>query len=123
MIDTNLRAPILMCSAVYAVFKEQGYGKIINVNSLAGIRPTAGESVYSATKHGLSGYSQSLQLEAIGTGVTILDIYPGAMKTGMSDHRDDYENLLDPLDVARYVERLCSDESIMVTESVIRRPA
>ena len=123
VVNTNLTAQILMINSVYGVFKERGSGKIININSLAGLAPTAGETVYAATKHGLSGYSKSLQLEAIGTGVRILDVYPGAMKTNMAKHRKDYESLLDPIDVANHVVKITEDDSMIVTESIIRRPS
>ena len=65
VIETNLVAQIKMLQVVYKYFLEKQRGKIININSVAGLYPSANESIFCASKFGLKGFSQSLQLEAV----------------------------------------------------------
>ena len=53
VLETNLVSQVKMLQVVYDYFKEQKKGKIININPLAGINPTAGESLYCDSKFGL----------------------------------------------------------------------
>ena len=120
-IITNLTSQILMLKKVFGYFVEKKGGLIININSLSGIYPAKNESVYSASKFGLKGFSKSLQLEAIGTGVEVLDVYPGAIQTRMTEERPNYQTLMKSDEVASQILDLISDKKHYVNEVILRK--
>ena len=121
--NTNLITQFLLLQKVYNFFKEQRCGIIINVNSLGCKNSSPHEALYGASKFGLNGFSKSLQLESIGTGVQILDLFLGAMKTQMAIGRTNFDNLIDPVEVAELVTTMIMVEpsSCYPNELVIRR--
>jgi short-subunit dehydrogenase len=121
VLETNLVSQVKMLQVVYDYFKEKNKGKIININSLAGINPTVGESLYCASKFGLKGFSQSLQLEAVNTGVEITDVYLGGVQTRMTKDRLSYNSLMKPDDVAMQIIDLVNTKSYYVNEITMRR--
>ena len=121
VLETNLVSQVKMLQVVYDYFKEKNKGKIININSLAGINPTVGESLYCASKFGLKGFSQSLQLEAVNTGVEITDVYLGGVQTRMTKDRLSYNSLMKPDDVAMQIIDLVNTKSYYVNEITLRR--
>ena len=121
VIETNLVAQIKMLQVVYKYFLEKQRGKIININSVAGIYPSANESIYCASKFGLKGFSQSLQLEAVGKGIEIMDVYLGGVQTRMTKDRLSYDSLMKPDDVAMQIIDLINTKSYYVNEITLRR--
>ena len=122
ILNVNLISSVLLLKKVYDYFKQKNSGLIININSLAGKTPAANESVYCASKFGLHGFSKSMQLEAIGTGIRIVDLYPGAIKTRMTKHRPNYENLMDPNDVSSLIYDIIeNDKTYYQNEIILRR--
>jgi short-subunit dehydrogenase len=61
--------------------RKQGSGRILNIGSGLGLIPAPFNAYYSATKHALEGYSESLDHEVRGFGVRIVVIEPGATRT------------------------------------------
>lgn len=121
LIKVNLTSQIKMIRRVYKYFLEKQKGLIININSLAGKYPSSGESIYCATKFGLSGFSKSLQMEAVGTGIEIMDVYSGGIQTKMTLGRSNYDSLMDVDEVAEQVIDLISDKKYYVNEVVLRK--
>ena len=123
IININLTSQILAIQRVYDWFLEKGAGLIININSIAGIQPSPGETIYSATKHGMRGFSQSLQIESLGTNIRIVDIFPGGMKTDMTVNRDSFDQLIEPIEVSKRICNIVMSENItsLETEVVIRK--
>ena len=80
-LETNLIAPIKLTHKIYPLLKEQGYGSIININSIVGKEPKKFRSVHSATKWGLKGFSKSLRIEAEENGIKVINVYPTQIKT------------------------------------------
>lgn len=120
-INVNLKAPILLSSMLWEKLKRKK-GIIVNINSLAGKYGAQGESLYCATKHGLSGFSKALQFDATAAGIQVVNIYCGAMKTKMSDTRADWNKFISPEEVAAEVFHLCENrESLRVTEIELMR--
>ena len=74
MINVNLRAPIMLCSLLLEQLES-----IININSMVGLEIKAPRTLYSATKWGLRGFSNSLKME--NENLSILDVYPTNIKT------------------------------------------
>lgn len=116
ILNVNLCAPIFLSRMLWDKLKKRR-GIIININSLAGKQGGQGESLYSATKHGLSGWSKSVQFDATTDGIRILNVYCGAMKTKMSAGRKDWDKFISPEEVAREIFQLCERrETLRVTE-------
>ena len=121
IIDTNLGSQIRMLQVVYKYFLENQKGRIININSIAGIYPSANESVYCASKFGLKGFSKSIQLEAVSTGIEITDVYLGGVQTRMTEDRNNYDKLMKVEDVADQIIDLVNTKSYYVNEITLRR--
>ena len=121
IIDTNLGSQIRMLQVVYKYFLEKEKGRIININSVAGLYPSANESIYCASKFGLKGFSKSIQLEAVGTGIEVTDVYLGGVRTRMTEDRDNYEDLMRPEDIAECIIDLTNTKTFYVNEITLRR--
>ena len=99
-LETNLVAPIKLTKKIYPLLKQQGYGSIININSIVGKEPKKFRSVHSATKWGLKGFTKSLRIEAHEHNVLLINIYPTQIKT-VKEHTFG----LEPQEVAQDVFR------------------
>jgi len=121
IIDTNLGSQIRMLQVVYKYFLQKEKGRIININSVAGLYPSANESIYCASKFGLKGFSKSIQLEAVGTGIEVTDVYLGGVRTRMTEDRDNYEDLMRPEDIAECIINLANTKTFYVNEITLRR--
>jgi short-subunit dehydrogenase len=120
--EVNLLVPIKLIKAIWPIFQKKQSGLIININSVAGKRGSSGELAYCASKFGLRGFSESLKCEAKKHGIRIIDVYPGAMKTDMSIHRPDYDNLICPCEVAKTIYNFCENyKSMNISEIEITR--
>src|SRR5579863_7215312 len=80
-VDVNLIAPYLTCRAIVPEMLKRGYGRIINVASIAGKEGNPNASHYSASKAGLIGLTKSLGKELATTGVLVNCITPAAAAT------------------------------------------
>jgi NAD(P)-dependent dehydrogenase (short-subunit alcohol dehydrogenase family) len=76
----NLIGTILFCEAAFRRFSTSE-GTIINVMSTAAQMPKVNEAIYCAAKWGARGYTESLRLEARGSPVRVVAVYPGGMDT------------------------------------------
>lgn len=65
----NLHAPIQLTKLVIPHMVAQGFGSVAMVSSMSGKSPTPYNAIYTATKHGLNGFTASLRIELEGTGV------------------------------------------------------
>jgi len=78
----------------------QSRGRLINISSAAGKQAYRGLSAYSASKHAIVGFYNTLRMEIAGFGVDVITIYPGGMKTSIGDAfgkmTQEYWNLLTP---------------------------
>jgi len=83
VIEVNLTAPYLTCRAVVPHMAAAGYGRIVNIASIAGKDGNPNASHYSASKAGLIGLTKSLAKELATTGVLVNCITPAAAKTEM----------------------------------------
>ncbi len=123
IIDANLVFPIILTRRLWPIFVKHGGGLVININSLAGKEcGIGGESVYCASKFGLSGFSKAIQFEATADNVRVINMFLGAMNTPMIRHRRDPEKCLDPTEVALMIESVCiAPESFKLDEITLTR--
>ena len=83
VIEVNLVAPYLTCHVVVPHMIKAGYGRIVNVASIAGKEGNPNASHYSASKAGLIGLTKSLGKELAAKGILVNAITPAAAKTEM----------------------------------------
>ncbi|MBI1776373.1 MAG: SDR family oxidoreductase [Proteobacteria bacterium] len=79
--EINLIGPFICCRAVIPGMVKRGYGRIVNVASVAGKEGNPNASAYSASKAGLIGLTKSLAKELAQSGVIVNCITPAAVKT------------------------------------------
>jgi NAD(P)-dependent dehydrogenase (short-subunit alcohol dehydrogenase family) len=82
IIDLNLTSTIMSCRTFTPQFKEQGFGKIINVSSACDRRSWPGWSVYSAAKAGVNAFTKCLYTELRPHGIAVTLLVPGGSNTG-----------------------------------------
>jgi NAD(P)-dependent dehydrogenase (short-subunit alcohol dehydrogenase family) len=79
--DTNFFGLVRMTRAVVPHMRRQGSGRIINIGSVLGFLPMPYGALYSATKHAVEGYSESLDHELRTLGIRVAVIEPAYTKT------------------------------------------
>ncbi len=77
MIAVNLSAPFHAIRLCLPSMRSRGWGRIVNIASISGLRGRAGKSAYNATKHGLIGLTKSVAIETADTPITCNAICPG----------------------------------------------
>ena len=106
VIEVNLVAPFLTCSAVVPQMISQGYGRIVNIASVAGKEGNPNASHYSASKAGLIALTKSLAKELATKGVLVNAISPAAAKTAIfnSMTQQHIDFMLSKIPMARFLE-------------------
>jgi dehydrogenase/reductase SDR family member 7B len=84
LIDVDLLAPIALTQALLPRMVVAGAGQIVAISSVAGIVGSPLRSAYSAAKHGLIGYHDSVRAETAHLGVKVLVVAPGSIRTNVS---------------------------------------
>jgi len=116
ILATNLVIPSLLIKKLWPL------SLLVNINSLAGKTASNGESGYCASKFGIRGLSESLNIDVSEAGGRIVDVYLGAMATDMTKNREDHDKLIDPAEAAKTIFELCkARETLQIREFTITR--
>ena len=110
-----LEAPFLLIRAVLPGMYERGFGRVINVSSVHGLRASPFKSAYVAAKHGLEGLSKVTALEGGGHGVTSNCINPGDVRPPLVEKQLAEQARAHGIPEAEVLSR------IMLTESAVSR--
>ncbi|GAA1364655.1 3-hydroxybutyrate dehydrogenase [Arthrobacter rhombi] len=110
-----LEAPFLLIRAVLPGMYERGFGRIINLSSIHGLRASAYKSAYVAAKHGLEGLSKVTALEGGEHGVTSNCIEPAYVRTPLVEKQIADQAKLHGIPEDEVVAK------IMLTESAVKR--
>ena len=81
--ETNFFGAVAMTKAVLPTMRRQRSGQIIQLSSINGLVGSFTLSSYSASKHALEGWSESLRLEVDSLGIKVVLVEPGAFDTGI----------------------------------------
>jgi len=122
----NLTGAFNCCRAVWPHMKERGWGRIINMASVAGTLGGFGQASYSTTKAGILGLTRTLAMEGGRHGITCNAIVPGIIGTeafhfanpAMNEriaNRTVFKRPGEPEDIANAICFLCSDLANYIT--------
>jgi 3-hydroxybutyrate dehydrogenase len=140
IISLMLTAPFLLTKYVWPFMKKNNWGRIININSVHGLRASEFKSAYISAKHGLIGLTKTAALEGAPYGITVNSICPAYVKTplvgnqiadqakvhGISEaeviekimlKKAFVKKLVEPAEVAEMALFLCSEASSCITGS------
>lgn len=82
-VETMLMAPIRLARLALPYMRAAGHGRIVNVSSLAALTTTPLNGWYHAVKHGLEAVSDALRIEVASSGVKVVLVEPGGVKTNI----------------------------------------
>jgi short-subunit dehydrogenase len=82
--DTNVLGVVHTFHPFLAAMREQRRGALVGIASIAGFRGLPGSGAYSASKAAAITYLESLRLELAGSGVAVVTICPGYIRTAMT---------------------------------------
>ena len=85
IVNVNLWSVIFGTRLAYKQMVEQGHGHIVNVSSSGGLMPVPNQTMYSAIKHAVVGFSHSLREEAELKGVKVSTVMPGMVESDLWD--------------------------------------
>jgi len=110
-----VEAPFLLIRAVLPGMYQQGFGRIVNISSVHGLRASEYKSAYVTAKHGLEGLSKVTALEGAEQGVTSNCINPGYVRTPLVEKQIVDQARTHGIDESEVVEK------IMLAHSAIKR--
>jgi ketoreductase len=143
VIDTNLNSVFVVTKEVLTTggMLERGRGRIVNIASTGGKQGVIHGAPYSASKHGVVGFTKALGLELAPTGITVNAVCPGFVETPMAERvRQHYAAIwgvteaeahgrittrvpigryVEPDEVAAMVDYLVSDAAAAVTAQAL----
>lgn len=131
VLSVNLTGAFNVARALTPAMREAGYGRIVNITSINGLRGNFGQANYSAAKAGLIGLTKTMARELGPRGVTVNAVAPGMVLTEMTHTlpaevlaKAKAECLLPAMveseDIANAVLFLLSDSARMITGEVLR---
>lgn len=132
-----LEAPFRVVRGSLPHMYQHGWGRVVNISSVHGLRASAYKSAYVAAKHGLEGLSKVIALEGAEQGVTSNCVNPGYVRTTLVEKqitdqaaahgipeervvsevllaRTPVKRLIEPAEVAELVAYLCSDDASFI---------
>ena len=112
-LNTNLRAIFLFYRAAMPMLRRAGEehrnALVVNTASISGIRGEGWLSIYSATKHGVVGFTQAMNKELGSAGIKNTALCPGFVDTPMTEFVKEHvpaETMITPDDIAQAVKYL-----------------
>jgi 3-hydroxybutyrate dehydrogenase len=114
----NLTAPYLLTKAVLSHMVSSGWGRIINISSVAGKIGFQHGVAYSASKHGLIGLTRTAAFETAGSGVTVNAICPGPVRTQMLEKRLKARSEFQGIPVEEVIKTLNPQQRMLEPEEI-----
>ena len=138
MISLMLTAPFLLTKYAWPSMRQNGWGCVINLNSIHGLVASEFKSAYVSAKHGLMGLTKTAALEGGPCGITVNSICPAYVRTPLVDNQIEAQaqnhgiskeevvskimlqkaaikTMLEPETIAEAVKFLCSDAAANIT--------
>jgi 2-dehydro-3-deoxy-L-rhamnonate dehydrogenase (NAD+) len=129
VIDVNLNGLFYCCREIVPLMRDAGYGRIVNIASVAGKDGNPNASAYSASKAAVIALTKSLGKELADTGVRVNCVTPAAVKTAIFDQMSEQHiqfmlskipmgRFGTPAEIAALVAWLCTEECSFSTGAV-----
>ena len=129
VIEVNLNGLFLCCREIVPVMRDAGYGRIVNIASVAGKDGNPNASAYSASKAAVIALTKSLGKELADTGVRVNCVTPAAVKTAIFDQMSEQHiqfmlskiplgRFGTPEEIAAMVAWLCTEDCSFSTGAV-----
>jgi 3-hydroxybutyrate dehydrogenase len=138
MISLMLTAPFLLTKYAWPHMKAAGWGRVINISSVHGLRASEFKSAYISAKHGIMGLTKTTALEGGPYGITVNAICPAYVRTPLVDNQIDAQaathgipredvisnimlkkaaikKMIEPNEIGAAVLYLCSDAASCMT--------
>lgn len=115
ILSLMLTAPFLLTKYCWPHMKKKGWGRIININSVHGLRASEFKSAYIAAKHGMTGLTKTAALEGGPFGITVNSICPAYVRTPLVD------NQIDAQAKTHGIAREAVIETIMLKKAAVKR--
>jgi 3-hydroxybutyrate dehydrogenase len=115
LLAVMLEAPFRLAQAALPHMYDQGFGRIVNISSVHGLRASAYKAAYVAAKHGLEGLSKVIALEGGPKGVTSNTVCPAYVRTPLVERQIEDQARLHDIPSHRVVT------DVMLTEPAIKR--
>lgn len=126
--ETNFFGAVAMTKAVLPAMRKQRSGHIIQISSIVGLQGSTTVSSYSASKHALEGWSESLRLEVNSLGIKVALVEPGAFETGIwtqgahmaeDAKKDTSPNLQRSLRMREIIQKIPKADPIAVARTIV----
>lgn len=127
MMETNLIAPIKLLRGFTGAMKKNHYGRIVNIASIWAVVSKSGRCVYSATKNGIHGVTNTLAVELAKDNILVNTVCPGFTMTELTIKNNTVEEIeqissdipmkrmAKPEEIAEVVYFLCSEQNTYLT--------
>lgn len=127
MISVNLIAPIKILRGFVGAMKEKNYGRIVNIGSIWAVVSKGGRCVYSATKNGIHGVTNTLAVELAPYNILVNTVCPGFTLTELTYKNNTPEQIAEisrdipmgrmaqPREMAEVIYFLCSEQNTYMT--------
>ena len=112
MLQVNVTAPVLLTHRLLRQMVKRRRGGILNIGSSSGRMINPGSAVYNGTKYFLDGFTESLRLELLGTGVVVTQVAPGPVDTEFSEVAGMEERATQPPSWLRISAARCAREAL-----------
>jgi NAD(P)-dependent dehydrogenase (short-subunit alcohol dehydrogenase family) len=125
--ETNFFGAVALTKAVLPTMRQQRSGHIIQVSSIVGLQGAVTVSSYSASKHALEGWSESLRLELNPLGIKVVLVEPGAFQTdiwtrsavmGKEATKPTSPNLQRSLNMRERIPKIPKDDPVIVARAI-----
>jgi len=127
VLDTNVRAPLLLTSGLLSKIKQDG-ADIVNVASTVGLKGYVDQAAYGASKWAIRGFSANLQAELKDTACRVISFCPGGFKTKLFAKATGVDNTttegewMSATDVAKCLKQLLElPKNMEVSEIIVNR--
>lgn len=115
LLQLMLEAPFLLTRAALPAMYERGFGRIINMSSVHGLRASPFKAAYVAAKHGLEGLSKVTALEGAAHDVTSNCVNPGYVRTPLVERQIADQARVHGIPESEVLEK------VLLTEAAIKR--
>ena len=133
----NVRSQFLTCQAAVPIMRQQEYGRIVNIASVAAKVGMARQAAYCASKAAMVGLTKSVALDVARDGITVNAVLPGATRTSRTMAKANEEGLdleefvsgvsatiprgmmADPVEVAEAIRFLASERAAALTGTLL----